>query len=136
MDCEDLAFSQRFKKIFAECAVTPTADKTLPHVVFRLNALMSDPRVQAVFPRPLPQVVPLTDIFSLRQFASQPVVERFTPGREELPPISRCWPAFGAIRQASGRFECSESRWRLDVGGSPEVTADLVEETLQEELWD
>jgi hypothetical protein len=26
--------------------------------------------------------------------------------------------------------------WHLDVGGSPEETADLVEETLEEVLWD
>ncbi len=97
--------------------------------------------VGAVFPRALPQVVPLTDIFFLRRFAPRPVVERFSPSREELPPISpllaSVW-GYPPSERMLGLFRTlGKARWwNLDVGGSPEETADLVEETLKEELWD
>jgi hypothetical protein len=98
-------------------------------------------RVGEVFPQALAQVMPLTDIFFLRRFAPRPVVERFIPSRGELPPISpllaSVWgypPAERALQlfRALGKARW----WNLDVGGSPEETADLVEETLKEGLWD
>ncbi len=45
MDCEDRPFSMRFKGIYAECGVTPTKDRTLPRVDFRVAALPSDSSV-------------------------------------------------------------------------------------------
>jgi hypothetical protein len=98
-------------------------------------------RVGLVFPRALPQVVPLTDIFFLRRFAPRPMVERFSPGGGELPPISpilaSVW-GFSPGERAIDMFRTlGKARWwHLDVGGSPEETADLVEETLKEESWD
>jgi hypothetical protein len=97
--------------------------------------------VGAVFPRALPQVVPLTDIFFLRRFAPQPVVERFSPSRKELPPISPLLASVWGYPPGERVLELFRTLgkarwWHLDVGGSPEETADLVEETLKEELWD
>jgi hypothetical protein len=97
--------------------------------------------VGVVFPGALPQVVSLTDIFFLRGFAQRPVVERFTPGKGELPPISpllaSVWGYPPAERALQLFRTLGKARWwHLDVGGSPEETADLVEETLEEGLWD
>ena len=107
----------------------------LPDGTQRLRA-----KVGTVFPRALPQVVPLTDIFFLRQFAPRPVVERFTPSRGELPAVSpllaSVWGYPPAERALHVFRTLGKARWwQLDVGGSPEDTADLIEETL-EELWD
>jgi hypothetical protein len=98
-------------------------------------------RVGAVFPRALPQVLPLTDIFFLRRFASRPVVERCSPGRGELPPISpllaSVWGYSPGERALAMFRTLAKARWwRLDVGGSPDETADLIEETVQDELRD
>jgi hypothetical protein len=98
-------------------------------------------RVGSVFPRALPQVVPLTDIFFLRRFAPRPVVERFSPSGGEFPPISpilaSVWGFLPGERAVDMFRTLGKARWwHLDVGGSPEETADLVEETLKEELWD
>jgi hypothetical protein len=98
-------------------------------------------RVGSVFPRALPQVVPLTDIFFLRRFAPRPVVERFSPGEGELPPISpilaSVWGYLPGERALDIYRTLGKARWwHLDVGGSPEETADLVEKTLKEVLWD
>jgi hypothetical protein len=110
--------------------------ETLPDGTQRLRA-----NVGAVFPRALPQVVPLTDIFFLRRFAPRPAVERFTPSRGELPPISpllaSVWGHPPAERALQMFRTLGKARWwHLDVGGSPEETADLIEETLKEGLWD
>lgn len=98
-------------------------------------------KVGIVFPRALPQVVPLTDIFFLRRFASRPVVERFTPNRGELPPISPLLASVWGYPPAERALQMFRTFgkahwWHLDVGGSPEETADLIEETLKEALWD
>jgi hypothetical protein len=98
-------------------------------------------RVGAVFPRALPQVVPLTDIFFLRRFARRPVVERFSPSGEELPPISPLLASFWGFSPGNRALDLFRTLgkahwWRLDVGGSPEETADLVEKTIKETLWD
>jgi hypothetical protein len=98
-------------------------------------------KVGMVFPRALPQVVPLTDIFFLGRFAPRPVVERFTPSRGELPPISpmlaSVWGYPPAERALQLFRTLGKARWwHLDAGGSPEETADLIEETLKEGLWD
>jgi len=97
--------------------------------------------VGAVYPRAIPQIVPLTDIFFLRRFASRPSVERFTPSSEQLPPIApllaSVWGHSPAERALDLFRSLGHARWwHLDVGGSPEGTADIVEETLKEELWD
>jgi hypothetical protein len=110
--------------------------ETLPDGTQRVRT-----QVGMVFPQAIPQVVPLTDIFFLRGFAPRPVVERFIPSRGELPPISpmlaSVWgypPAKRALQlfRALGKARW----WHLDVGGSPEETADLIEETLKEGSWD
>jgi hypothetical protein len=97
--------------------------------------------VGSVFPQAMSQVVPLTDIFFLRRFASRPAVERFSPGRGELPPISpilaSVW-GYSPSERALDMFRTlSKARWwHLDVGGSPEQTTELIEETVKEDLWD
>jgi hypothetical protein len=69
------------------------------------------------------------------------MVERFTPSREEVPPISpllaSIW-GYSPSQRALDLFRTlGKARWwHLDVGGSPEETVDLVEETLKEALWD
>jgi hypothetical protein len=98
-------------------------------------------RVGAVFPQALSQVVPLSDILFLRRFAPRPVIERFSPRKEELPPISpllaSVWGYSPGVRARDMFRTLAKARWwHLDVGGSPEETADLVEKTLKEELWD
>jgi hypothetical protein len=97
--------------------------------------------VGSVFPQALPQVVPLTDIFFLRRFASRPTVERFSPGRGELPPISPILASVWGYSPSERALEMfrtlSKARWwHLDVGGSPEQTTELIEETVKEDLWD
>lgn len=110
--------------------------ETLPDGTQRVRA-----NVGAVFPRALPQVVPLTDIFFLRRFAPRPAVERFTPSGGELPPISpllaSVWGYPSAERALQMFRTLGKARWwHLDVGGSPEETADLIEKTLKEDSWD
>jgi hypothetical protein len=110
--------------------------ETLPNGTQRVRA-----NVGAVFPRALPQVVPLTDIFFLRRFAPRPAVERFTSSRGELPPISPLLASVWGFPPAERALELfrtlGQARWwHLDAGGSPEETADLIEETLKEGSWD
>jgi hypothetical protein len=99
-------------------------------------------RVGSVFPRALPQVVPLTDIFFLRRFTPRPMVERFSPSGGELPPISPILASVWGFSPGERAIEMFRTLgkarwWHLDVGGSPDETADLVEETLKkEDLWD
>jgi hypothetical protein len=97
--------------------------------------------VGAVFPRALARVVPLTDIFFLRGFAQRPLVDRFTACGGELPPTSpllaSVWGFSPGERSLDLFRALGKARWwYLDVGGSPEETANLIEETLQEDLWD
>ncbi len=98
-------------------------------------------KVGTVFPRALPQVVPLTDVFFLRRFAPRPVVERFTPSGGELPPISPLLASVWGYPPAERALQLFRTLgkahwWHLDPGGSPEETADLIEETLKEGSWD
>jgi hypothetical protein len=94
--------------------------------------------VGVAYPRAQARIVPLTDIFFLRRFALRPAIERFTP--KELPPVS---PLLASIwGHAPGRrtidllATLDNARWwHLDVGGSPEETTELVEETIKENLW-
>src|ERR1700740_1447972 len=48
MDCDDHAFSRRFKEIYGECAVEPPEDITTPRVDFRVAVIPSDPGILAV----------------------------------------------------------------------------------------
>ena len=110
--------------------------ETLPDGTHRVRA-----KVSAVFPRAVPQVVPLTDIFFLRRFDERSRVQRFTPGEGEFPPISpllaSVWGRLGGERAMELLRVLGKARWwSLDVGGSPEETADLVEVTLKEGSWD
>jgi hypothetical protein len=114
----------------------PCDTETLPDGTRRVRA-----KVGKVFPRAVPHVVPLTDIFFLRRFASRPLVERFTAGKGELPPISpllaSVWGYPPAERALQLFRTLGKARWwHLDVGGSPEETAGLIEETLKEGSWD
>jgi hypothetical protein len=110
--------------------------ETLPDGTQRVRT-----NVGAVFPRALPQVVPLTDVFFLRRFVPRPMVERFSPGCGELPPISPVLASVWGHSQSKRALEMFRTLgkarwWYLDVGGSPEETADLIEKTIKEELWD
>jgi hypothetical protein len=99
----------------------------------RANVAVAYPRAQA-------RAVPLTDIFFLRRFALRPAVEQLTLKGIELPPVS---PLLASIwGHALGRRTLDLLRtldnarwWHLDVGGSPEETTELVEETIKENLW-
>jgi hypothetical protein len=94
--------------------------------------------VGAMFPEATARVVPLTHAFFLRRFASRPKVERFARERAEL---LRASPLLATVSgQPSGRLAIELLRilgkarmWNLDVGGSPEETADLIEETMKED---
>ena len=94
--------------------------------------------VGAMFPQASARIVPLTHAFFLRRFAARPKVEHFARGGAELLRVS---PLLATIcGQPSGRLAIELLRtlgkarlWNLDVGGSPEETADLIEETLKED---
>jgi hypothetical protein len=98
-------------------------------------------RVGEMFPQASARVVPLTHAFFLQRFAARPAVERLARNGEELPRIS---PLLSTIWGQSPGVRALELLrtvgracwWRLDVGGSPEETAELVEETVKEDLWD
>lgn len=95
-------------------------------------------RVGAIFPRASARVVPLSHAFFLRKFASRPAVVAYAPDRSELPPVS---PLLGSVwgnslgeRGLKLLRTLGKARWwHLDVGGSPEETAELVEETVKED---
>ena len=97
-------------------------------------------RVGAIFPSASAKVVPLTHIFFLRRFAPRPSVERFVRNGGELPPVS---PLLASVwghsvgQRAIDLFRTLDKAhwWHLDVGGSPEETAKLVEETVREDIW-
>jgi hypothetical protein len=98
-------------------------------------------RVGAIFPRASARVVPLTHIFFLRRFAPRPSVERFVRNGGELPPVS---PLLASVwghsvgQRALDLFRTLDKArwWHLDVGGSPEETAELIEQTVREDIWD
>jgi hypothetical protein len=97
-------------------------------------------RVSPVFPRAAAQVVPLTDIFFLRGFAARPGVEPFARHSGEVPPaaplLASIWGHPPAERALYLLRTLGRARWwHLDVGGSPEETADMIEETVKEEIW-
>jgi len=97
-------------------------------------------RVGVAFPRALPQVVPLTDVFFLRRFSSRPAVEPYARNGEALPPISpllaSVWGHSPGRRALDLLRTLNNARWwRLDVGGSPEETTDLIEKTIKENSW-
>lgn len=110
--------------------------ETLPDGTQRVRS-----RVGLMFPQAISKIVPLTDIFFLRRFARRPAVEPVTPSRESLPPISpllACVWDHSPAERAFNLFRIlGKARWwNLDVGGSPDETADLIEETLKEDSWD
>ena len=94
--------------------------------------------VGAMFPEASARVVPLTHAFFLRRFSARPKVERFAREGAELLRVS---PLLATVcGQPSGRLAIELLRtlgkarlWNLDAGGSPEETADLIEETLKED---
>ena len=93
-----------------------------------------------MFPRAAAQVVPLTDIFFLRGFSARPGAEPFVRHSGELPPASpllaSVWAHPPAERALYLLRTLGKARWwHLDVGGSPEETADMIEETVKEEIW-
>jgi hypothetical protein len=97
-------------------------------------------RVGPVFPRAAAQVVPLTDIFLLRGFSARPGVAPFARHSGELPPASpllaSVWGHPPDERALYLLRTLDRARWwHLDVGGSPEETADMIEETVKEEIW-
>ena len=98
-------------------------------------------RVGTMFPRASARVVPLSHAFFLRRFAARPAVEQFARGGADL---LRASPLLATISGHSSNQLALEllrtlgkaSLWNLDVGGSPEETADLIEKTLKEGTWD
>jgi hypothetical protein len=97
-------------------------------------------RVGAAFPLALPQVVSLTDIFFLRRFSPRPALDPFARNGRELPPLSpllaTVWGHSPGQRMLDLLRTLNKARWwHLDVGGSPEETCELVEETIKENLW-
>jgi hypothetical protein len=97
-------------------------------------------RVGLAFPSAAAQVVPLTDIFFLRGFSARPGVEPFARHSGGLPPVSpllaSVWGHPPAERALYMLRTLGRARWwHLDLGGSPEETADMIEETVKEEIW-
>lgn len=99
-------------------------------------------RVGEMLPRASARVAPLTHAFFLRGFGARPAVKRLAHGGAELPRVS---PLLASIwgHSPGGERALDLLRtlgkacwWRLNVGGSPEETAELVEETVKEDLWD
>jgi hypothetical protein len=98
-------------------------------------------RVGAMFPLASARVVPLTHAFFLRRFAARPAAERFARDRAELLRVSPllatiCGRSSGQLALELLRTLGKACLWNLDVGGSPEETADLIEETVKEGSWD
>ncbi len=96
--------------------------------------------VGAAFPRAFPQTVSLDDIFFLRRFSPRPAVEPFARKGKEWPPVSpllaSVWGHSPGKRALDLLRTLNNARWwHLDVGGSPEETTELVEETIKENLW-
>jgi hypothetical protein len=109
--------------------------ETLPDGTNRVRT-----RVGEVFPHAAAQVVPLTDIFFLRGFSARPGIAAITHRSAELPPISpllaSVWGHPPAERALALLRTLGRARWwQLDVGGSPEEIADMIEETVGEAIW-
>lgn len=97
-------------------------------------------RVGAIYPQASARVVPLSHAFFLRGFTTRPAVERFAPEGGELPPVSpllaSVWGHSPGQRTLSLlRTLGKASWWHVDVGGSPEETAELIEKKIKEDLW-
>jgi hypothetical protein len=98
-------------------------------------------RVGEMFPGSSARAVPLNHVFFLRGFTARPTVTQFARDGTELLRVS---PLLATVCGcSSGRLSLELLRtlgkaclWNLDVGGSPEETADLIEETLKEGTWD
>jgi hypothetical protein len=120
-----------------ECLRRNACDtEMLPDGTRRTRAL-----VGTVFPRANSNATPLTDIFFLRRFAERPAVERATPSRDALPPVAPLLASVWGHSPGERAFHLFRTLgkarwWHLDVGGSPDETADLIERTLKEEIWD
>lgn len=94
-------------------------------------------RVGEMFPEASAQVVPFAHAFFLRGLAMRPKVQRIACEGLELMRISPLLATMSG--RSSGRRAIELLRtlgkahlWSLDVGGSPDETADLIEETLKE----
>ena len=97
-------------------------------------------RVGEVFPHAAAQVVPLADVCFLRGFSAKPDIRPFARGNGGLPPISPLLASFWGRPQAERSLGLLRSLrrarwWHVDVGGSPEQTADMIEETVKEAIW-
>jgi len=98
-------------------------------------------RVGAMFPTASAQVVPLTHAFFLRRFATRPGAERFARDGAELLRVSPLLATISGHSPGNAALELLRTLgkaqlWHLDVGGSPDETAELIEQTVQEEIWD
>lgn len=97
-------------------------------------------KVGALFPQAAAQIVPLTHAFFLRPFASRPTVRRFTLDGSGLPPISPLLATMWGHSPGQRTLDLlrtlgRSSWWHLDVGGSPDETADLIEKTVREDTY-
>jgi len=109
--------------------------ETLPDGTDRLRT-----RVGRVFPQAVAQAVPFTDICFLRGFSARPGIEPFAHRSGGLPPVSpllaTVWGHPPAERALSLLRTLARTRWwNVVVGGSPEETADMIEETVKETIW-
>lgn len=98
-------------------------------------------RVGAIFPRAAAQAVPLTHAFFLRQFATRPSIEKFAVSSGELPPVSPLLATMSGHPLGQRALDLLRTLgrarwWHVDVGGSPEETAALIEKAVKEDLWD
>jgi hypothetical protein len=109
--------------------------ETLPDGTKRVRT-----QVGRIFPQAAAQVVLLTDICFLRGFSDRAGIVPFADHSGELPPISpllaSVWGRPPAERALSLLRSLERTRWwHLVVGGSPEETADVIEEAVKEAIW-
>ncbi|MHB8653639.1 MAG: hypothetical protein ACYDA9_07155 [Terriglobia bacterium] len=96
-------------------------------------------RVSDIFPEARPRYARLTHVFFLRQFSTDPRVEAITPQARHLSLLSPLAPSLWETSPGHRAIEflkllANAQCFYLDVGGSPDETADLVEKTV-EESW-
>jgi hypothetical protein len=96
-------------------------------------------RVSDIFPAARPRSVCLTHAFFLRRFSSRPRVEPIMPQARHLSLLSPLAPSLWEASPGHRAIEflkllANAHCFYLDVGGSPDDTADLVEKTV-EESW-
>ncbi len=96
-------------------------------------------RVSDIFPEAQPHSVPLTHLFFLRRFSTRPYAEPFTPQSRHLslfsPLAATLWDVSAGHRAVEFLRLLAKARcFYLDVGGTPDDTADLIETTV-EESW-